>query len=190
MNRAYSIFEVKSVDDEQRFIRGIATTPTPDRLHDVVVPGGGKMSLPLPLLYQHDAKQPIGHVVAADVTDAGISITAQIAKGVAPYIDEAWSLIKAGLVRGLSIGFRPTKDPTPIKGTHGLRFGDWELLEISAVTIPANEQATILTVKQFDLRTRAAPGQIARKGVPLLARSPGASGPIAGHPGAVKLIPR
>lgn len=155
MNRAHSLLTIKSFDDEQRIIEGIASTPTPDRTQDVVVPTGVTMSLPLPFLYQHNANQPIGHVIAAKVTEAGIAITAQIAKGVAPFIDEAWSLIKAGLVQGLSIGFRPTKDPKPIKGTYGVRFDDWELMEVSAVTIPANAEASIQLIKSLDREQRA-----------------------------------
>jgi hypothetical protein len=31
MNRAYSVFEIKSFDEEQRTFEGIASTPTPDR---------------------------------------------------------------------------------------------------------------------------------------------------------------
>lgn len=155
MKRAYSLLTIKSFDEEQRVIEGIASTPTPDRMDDVVVPTGAKMALPLPFLYQHNSGQPIGHVTAAKVTEAGIAITAQIAKGVAPFIDEAWALIKAGLVRGLSIGFRPIKDPKPIKGSYGLRFEEWELMEISAVTIPANAEASISIVKSIDEKLRA-----------------------------------
>jgi hypothetical protein len=40
MKRAYSIIEVKAVSEEERTIEGIATTPTPDRVGDVVEPEG------------------------------------------------------------------------------------------------------------------------------------------------------
>ena len=174
MNRAYSQLVIKSVDDDERIIRGIASTPTPDRMEDVIVPSGAKFSLPLPLLYQHDHKRPIGNVTAANVTSEGISITAQMAKGVAPYIDEAWSLIKAGLVRGLSIGFRPLEDPEPIKGSFGYKFNAWEWFELSAVTIPANAEASILTIKSADQALLAASGDRQRPVVRL--SPPGASG--------------
>src|SRR3954464_15772907 len=105
--RAYSLLEIKSFDDEQRVVTGIASTPTPDRMEDIVMPDGAKFKLPLPLLWQHDSRQPIGHVTHAKVTAAGIEIVAEIARGVTAEIDKAWALIKAGLVRGLSIGFRP-----------------------------------------------------------------------------------
>ena len=60
INRAYSILDIKSIDNDQRIIEGIASTPTADRVGDVVVSTGAKFSLPMPLLWQHDSKSPIG----------------------------------------------------------------------------------------------------------------------------------
>lgn len=147
-NRAYSVLEIKTVDDDAREIRGIATTPAPDRVQDVVVPEGAKFALPLPLLWQHDASQPIGHVTEATVTAKGIEVVAKIAKGVDAEIDRAWNRIKAGLVRGLSIGFRGLESEE-IPGSWGRKFTSWEWIELSTVTVPANAEATIINVKKF-----------------------------------------
>jgi HK97 family phage prohead protease len=157
MNRAYSLFEIKAVDDDQRIITGIATTPTPDRAGDVVEPQGAEYTLPLPLLWQHDSGQPIGFVTSAKVTAKGIEIIAQIAKDVSAQIDQAWTLIKSGLVRGLSIGFRAL-DTEQIPNSWGVVFNKWEWLELSAVTIPANAEASIQTVKSLDTEIRAEAG--------------------------------
>jgi HK97 family phage major capsid protein/HK97 family phage prohead protease len=158
--RAFSLLTVKSIDEEQRIIEGIASTPTPDRMGDIVEPEGAAYDLPLPLLWQHRSDQPIGQVLSAKVTAAGISIRAQIAKEVLPYIDQAWALIKAGLVRGLSIGFIDL-ETSYMKETGGFRILRWEWLELSAVTIPANADASIQTVKSIDDAdvARAASGQ-------------------------------
>jgi HK97 family phage major capsid protein/HK97 family phage prohead protease len=166
LQRAYSVLTVKSVDDDLRIIEGVASTPTPDRMGDVVDPKGVTFKTPLPLLWQHRSDQPIGHVLSANVTSEGIAIRAQIAKGVLPRIDEAWALIKSGLVRGLSIGFRATEDPEHIKGTFGFKFTKWEWLELSAVTIPANAEASINTIKSIDQHDLAASGT----GRPAIAR--------------------
>ena len=173
LNRAYSLLQIKGVDEEARVITGMATTPTPDRLEDVVEPEGAQFKLPLPLLWQHDSSQPIGQVTHAKVGKAGIEIIAKIAKGVTAEIDRAWSLIKAGLVPGLSIGFKPIKSEL-IKETKGIRFTKWDFLELSCVTIPANSECTIATVKSIDTAQRAASGQKARPVVHL--NPPGASG--------------
>lgn len=165
--RAYSIFNVKAVDESNGTITGIASTPSVDRMGDIVEPKGAQFKLPLPLLWQHDAECPIGNVTSAKVTTAGIEIVAQIARGVSEEIDKAWSLIKAGLVRGLSIGFRGI-DSEAIPNSWGIVFKKWELLEVSAVTIPANAEATIQTIKSLD--TKAASGR------PVVRILPGVSG--------------
>ncbi|MGI9336437.1 MAG: HK97 family phage prohead protease, partial [Gammaproteobacteria bacterium] len=154
MNRAYALLDVKRVDTEARTIEGIASTPEVDRVGDIVEPAGAQFKLPLPLLWQHGHDSPIGDVIEADVTDAGIRIKAKIAQaGLADYIDRAWTLIKAGLVRGLSIGYRVLDDGAepldPKDPWGGLRIEQWELLELSAVTIPANASAGITSVKQL-----------------------------------------
>jgi HK97 family phage major capsid protein/HK97 family phage prohead protease len=173
-HRAYSVFHVRSVDEDARVIEGIATTPETDRMGDVIEPAGAKFSLPLPLLWQHRSDQPIGQVVDAAVTPEGIRIRAKIAKGLLPRIDEAWALIRAGLVRGLSIGFRSLGEPERIEGTFGLKFSSWELLEVSAVTIPANADASITLLKSLDAPHLAALGQ----SEPTHAGTPGATGTV------------
>jgi HK97 family phage major capsid protein/HK97 family phage prohead protease len=175
LKRAWSTLEIKSVDEEKRIIEGLASTPTTDRMGDVVEPKGAQFKLPLPLLWQHRSGEPIGQVIWAKATDAGIQVRAQIAKDLLPRIDEAWALIKSGLVRGLSIGFSPIESAR-IDGTFGMHFLSWEWLELSAVTIPANSEANIQSIKSADAEhLRAAPG---RSGDPKTStpHRPGASG--------------
>lgn len=173
MKRAYSLLTVKAYDEDQRVITGIATTPTPDRLGDIVEPKGAEFKLPIPLLSQHDASKPIGHVTKAKVTNAGIEITAKLVKpeegapeSWANRLNEAWADIKSGLVRGLSIGFKPIEEAR-IDGTWSYRYLKWAWLELSSVTIPANMEANIETVKS--LSPRASLGTRGTK-------SPGVSG--------------
>ena len=174
MNRAFSLLEIKRVDEDAREITGIATTPAADRLNDIVEPRGAQFNLPIPLLWQHDSHQPIGQVTHAKVGKLGIEIVAKIAKGVTDEIDRAWSLIKAGLVPGLSIGFKSIEHEI-IPQSKGIRFTKWLWLELSAVTIPANAEATITTIRSIDAALRAAPGQQTQRSVIHL-NPPGASG--------------
>ncbi len=155
LTRAYSLLRVKSVDAEQRVITGIATTPSTDRMGDIVEPAGAQFQLPIPLLWQHNAQEPIGEVFAARVTPEGIEIQARIATIDEPgklqdRITEAWQSLKAGLVKGLSIGFQSIEEAR-IKETFSYRYIKWLWLELSAVTIPANADATIQTIKSFDV---------------------------------------
>ena len=145
------MLQVKSFDAEQRIIKGIASTPSPDRSDDIVDPQGAKFALPIPFLWQHMHSQPIGEVTEAVVTDKGIEVTVQIAKieeegKLKDRIDEAWQSIKSGLVKGLSIGFRGiTVEDIP--RSWGLHFKEWEWFELSAVTVPANAEASITEIK-------------------------------------------
>lgn len=155
MDRAYSLLQTKSIDEETRTIVGIATTPTADRVGDIVEPKGAQFSLPLPLLYQHDHNQPIGHVTEARVTPKGIEITAKFARveeagPLKDRLDTAWQSVKAQLVRGLSIGFKALEYERIGEKNLGMRFTKWLWLELSAVTIPANGDCSILAVKNID----------------------------------------
>jgi len=157
LTRAYSTFEVKAVDREQRIIEGIASTPTPDRGGDVMDPKGAQFTLPMPFLWNHD--QPIGEVFAADVRADGIYIKAKLSKLAADApaalkerIEVAWHSVSSNppLARGLSIGWSAL-EREPIKGTRFTRFVKWIWGETSAVVVPMNAEATILAVKSADM---------------------------------------
>jgi hypothetical protein len=155
MNRAYSVLEVKDLDDDKRILTGLATTPSTDRMDDIVEPKGAVFKLPLPLLWQHRHDQPIGNVTRATVKDSGIEVVAQIAKIAEPgvlkdRIDEAWQSITR-----------------------------WEWLELSAVTVPANAEATIQAIKSMDEEIRKG------RGIPLIKARAGSL-----SRGAVELIRR
>ena len=176
MKRAWSTFVVKAVDSEGRKFSGIASTPSTDRMGDVVEPKGAKFKLPIPLLWQHDAKDPIGWITSARVTEKGIEVDGEVASIQEPgelqsRLTSAWQMLKAGLVRGLSIGFNPLSSE-PIKGTYGLKFKTWEWLELSAVTIAANQDASIVSIKSIDTAALAASGRKRSEVDP----TPGASG--------------
>jgi hypothetical protein len=76
MNRAYSLLEIKGTDERARIFTGIATTSSTDLMEDVVESEGAQFRLPIPLLWQHDKSQPIGHVTEAKVTPKGRRRTA------------------------------------------------------------------------------------------------------------------
>lgn len=151
-NRAYSLFQVKELDEGRRIFRGIATTPATDRVGDTIDPMGATFKNPLALLHQHDHRSPIGTVKFGKPTKDGIEFEAEI-----PVIDEdgtlkdrvdtAWGEIKHGLVRAVSIGFRAIKYAFLDDG--GVDFQEVEIYELSTVTIPANSQAMITGLKSM-----------------------------------------
>lgn len=165
MNRAYALLDVKSVREDGEFciFSGIASTPTTDRMGDIVEPMGAKFATPMPLLWQHDSHKPVGHVTFAKATKTGIPFEARIPLikelgTLKDRLDEAVQSLKYGLVAAVSIGFAPVEGMVERLKNGGLRFLEWNWLELSMVTIPANPDAKITGIKSIDDRLRAASG--------------------------------
>lgn len=190
MERAYTTFEIKAAEGagEKRIFTGIASTPTTDRMGDIVEPKGAQFKLPIPLLWQHDSRQPIGWVTAAKVTDKGIEISGEIADvpedgKLQERLTEAWQSLKYKLVRGLSIGFNGIES-AQIDGTWGQRFLKWEWLELSAVTIPANGDCSIFSIKSADHAIHRAASGVR----PIVRLDPPAGNGVPGDSGSSKAL--
>jgi HK97 family phage prohead protease len=151
-SKAYGLFEVKALDEGKRTFRGWATTPSLDRVNDVINPMGVKYKNPMPLLHQHHHSSPIGTASFKTPTKKGIEFDAEI-----PVIEEdgllkdrvdlAWGEIKYGLVRAVSIGFRALKYAWKDDG--GIDYQEIEVYELSSVTIPALPDAVITSFKSM-----------------------------------------
>jgi HK97 family phage major capsid protein/HK97 family phage prohead protease len=192
MNRAYSVLSVKEITerDDDYLISGTATTPSSDRMDDVVEPLGGDYKLPLPMLWQHQADKPVGRVIAAKPSKSGIPVQISIPKvkeagTLKDRIDEAIQSIRYRLVTGLSIGFRALEGGIEVLKNGGLRFTKWEWLELSLVTIPANQEASLNLIKSIDTTILAATGIKDGEGRPV---PPGVTGKNKTH-NPVKLDP-
>ena len=163
----------KFLANGKRTVTGLATTRSVDRDGDVVVPEGGTWKLPVPLLWQHDHRSPIGVVRSAVVVPEGIRIKADIVEGI-PKADEVWKLIEAGALDSFSIGFLPVRG-TPI--TTGTKWDAWELLEVSVVAVSSNRES----------RMGKSAGAVKLITHPDFHRERNA---IPGHPGAVRIKER
>jgi HK97 family phage prohead protease len=162
-NRAYSVLTVKAIDDRRRVIQGVATTPTVDRVGDIIEPLGVIFTNPLAFLWQHRHDMPVGTVKFDKPTADGITFEAEFvhpdtveSMSLKDRLQEAWDSIKTGLVRAVSVGFRPIEYAFMENG--GVRYTETEVYELSAVTIPANSDALITTIKSIDASLRAAAG--------------------------------
>ncbi|MFT4255690.1 MAG: HK97 family phage prohead protease [Pseudoxanthomonas sp.] len=129
-----TFLRVKAVGDAAGMIfEGWATRGHEDRQGDIVMPGGARYELPLPVLAHHNHDQPVGAITSATVTAAGIRVKGKLAAGVTAAV-ELWELLKTGAL-SMSIGFR-VLESSP-RGGGGLRFTSWEWLETSLVSVPA-----------------------------------------------------
>lgn len=99
-----------------------------------------------PLLWQHDIKQPIGAFTDLYEDTHGLFVQAKMFIDDIPRAKEAWTLMREGVVTGMSIGYRTRQSYRDEKT--GVRvLTDLELLEISMVTFPANTHARVSCVK-------------------------------------------
>jgi HK97 family phage prohead protease len=143
----FQVSEIKATGGEG-IIEGWASVfgGPPDTYGDVVVRGAFADSLKRrtpKFLWQHDMAKPIGKVLSLEETDYGLYGRWQLAK--TQQAQEAYELMKDGLVDGLSIGFFPEESEISPDGDRLLKKID--LLEISGVTIGANDRALIASVK-------------------------------------------
>jgi HK97 family phage prohead protease len=129
-----------------------------DQDYDVVRPGAFKSTLArqtrIKMLWQHRTSEIIGSFTSLQEDDKGLLVEGRINLGTEKG-REAYALLKAGDMDGLSIGYR-VKDFEVDKKT-GVRFlKDLDLMEISLVTMPANQRALVTDVKSVeDINTLA-----------------------------------
>ncbi len=190
MKRAYSIVQdIKAMEEgDERVIRGMATTPSVDRMGDIVEPMGVKVAGDIPLFLYHDSGQTVGRAKLGRATKDGIPFEARLPLvkemgRLKDRVDEAWQMLKYRLITGVSIGFNVLDEAYELMKDGGYRFLKTEVLELSLVPIPANSEALITTVKSICEGHRAALGPPRDPH-----DSPGASGQRSGAPsGALSL---
>lgn len=138
--------------DEQGIFEGYASVSgNVDSDGDIVMPdafratlntGMAKDGVPI-LLLHNDQRLPVGRSLELEEDEHGLRIRAQIADTTDGL--DARKLVRNGILRGLSIGYIPTRAETGADGAR--RLYEVELLEISLVTWPANELATVTGYK-------------------------------------------
>lgn len=119
---------------------------------DTIDPAGVKYANPLALLHGHDHNLPIGSATFKSPTKKGVEFSAEIPVVSDEYpslkdrVDTAWGELKYGLVRAVSIGFRPVKWSYT---DQGVDYQEIEVYELSTVAIPALPEAVITAVKSM-----------------------------------------
>ena len=145
-----TIKAIEEGDGELR-IAGYASTDSLDRQSDRILPTawtrGGLRNYEINpiLLFNHDYNRPIGKVVEMSTDKRGLRIKGVISKSAG----EIYDLVKEGVLSTFSVGFL-VKDADYDKSADGLIVKDAELLEVSVVSVPANQDATFSLAKSFD----------------------------------------
>src|SRR5215475_230115 len=123
----------------------ILSDATPDRFGDIVVPHGWQfanfMRNPI-ALFNHDSSFPIGKWKNVRVEDEALRGDLVLApSGTSARIDELRRLIDAGILRAVSVGFKPIESKPRENQERGILYNKCELVETSLVSIPANPNA-------------------------------------------------
>ena len=145
---------VKDFDEDQRYIKGIATTPTVDRVGDIVDPMGAKFEKEIPLFLDHDTTKRVGRVKLGQPTKKGIPFEAWIPKVseaglLKERVDMAWQEVKYGLLQTVSIGFRVLSDAVE-RIEDGWKYLQYEIFELSLVPVAAQSEAKIQMFKSAE----------------------------------------
>ncbi|MCF6216053.1 MAG: HK97 family phage prohead protease [Emcibacter sp.] len=117
-----------------------------DRGNDLISPGAFKRSLldrgtqGIKFLWQHDPREPVGILDEIYEDARGLYVRGRLILDVGR-AKEAYQLLNAGALDGLSIGFHTLKSKQRSDGVRLLTEVD--LWEISLVTFPMNELARI-----------------------------------------------
>lgn len=151
LNSAFTIKELPTADEviDSIYIEGYASTNDIDRSGDVVPTNVWEKGLvnylknPI-ILAQHDYDDPIGRMVEHSIDGKGLWIKARISAAA-----EVFSLVKDKVLTAFSIGFR-ILDAEYNSVADVFVIKDLELVEISVVSVPANQNTLFSLAKAFD----------------------------------------
>jgi uncharacterized protein len=149
-----SPFELKFLSEAGVFEGYASVFGVSDSMNDKIAPGAFAETLAIakkdgrlpPLLWQHDAREPIGAWREMREDAHGLYVKGELFIRDIPRAREAYKLLRENVVTGLSIGYRARKSHHDDEsGTRVLT--DVDLLEVSMVTFPANDYARVRRVK-------------------------------------------
>ena len=149
--------EIKALADDGTFEGYGSVFSVEDWYGDVVAPGAfkatlgewrAKGALP-PMCWQHRMDQVIGVYDEMEEDAHGLRLKGRLLKDDVALAREAYALIKARAISGLSIGYRVRVDEYD-READIRTLKDLELWEVSLVTMPANDLARVEAVKNIE----------------------------------------
>ncbi len=138
---------ITPVGDHQ--VQLVVSTGAIDRDGDTIDPNGWHLDAfrknPV-VLWAHDySSLPVAKCVDIQVRAGQLGAVAEFPTAeLYPFGDQVYKHIHAGFLTGFSVGFRPLVPPTD-NGAGGQHFSEQELLEFSAVPVPANADSLVVS---------------------------------------------
>jgi HK97 family phage prohead protease len=159
----------------------VASTEAVDREGDILFADGWEVEnymLNPVILWGHNySSKPIGRAVALEVKDSRLYVTVDFTpKEINPEGYQIYLMVQAGYVSAVSVGFQPKKWVWNDEH-NGYDFEANELLEISVVPVPANQEALLAAgldesfAKQFSDMSKEAAASILLKDIISMAMS-------------------
>lgn len=87
------------------------------------------------LFFNHDRDKPIGKVIETKPSDAGLWVKAKLSNSTNELVQYVRDLVEEGILKTFSIGF-DAKNEQKQEGVNVI--DNWEMLELSVVTLPCN----------------------------------------------------
>lgn len=148
--------DLKKLDNNGSFSGYGSVFGVVDQGGDVVQPGAFSKSLAVwkasgrtvPVLWQHKTSEPIGHWPELSEDGYGLLGSADLWLDAAPYARLAHKGMQTKTITGLSIGYR-VKEYTYDKVSSVYLLHELDLVEISVVTNPMNDDARVSDVKSL-----------------------------------------
>jgi HK97 family phage prohead protease len=150
MNKTFKL-EIKEFGEQGTFSGLASVYGNKDLGGDVVEPGAFSKSISekggeVPILWQHNPSEPIGLGKLMDSSE-GLHIKGELVLE-SPTAQKAYGLLKRGVLKGLSIGYDTIR--SDVKDTTRY-LKELKLWEVSIVTFPMNEMASVRGVKTVEV---------------------------------------
>lgn len=168
-----SMVNTKAEQEGKRRFRYIANAETPDRMGDIIRQAGWDFrdfkTNPIALWAHNDKQFPIGtvHDIEVGPDRKGVPTLLEsieyLDKDVSEDADKVFKLVNAGVIKAVSVGFRPLKTYVPKNeedrksiglGPYGVEYKKQAQLELSNCSIPAHQNALrVKTMVETELRS-------------------------------------
>jgi len=146
--------------DEGQFVAYASVFGNVDSYGDIVTKGAfandlarwQKSGNPIPLLFGHNMVDPdfnIGHVISAEEDEFGLKVTAQLDLE-SPKAKAVYRMLKGRRINQMSFAYDVVDgEQVKVDGADVYEIRDMKLYEVSVVTVGANQETEILSVKQL-----------------------------------------
>jgi len=142
MEETIRVMKAESDTLKEGVLRFIASTDSPDRHGDKIDQGGWVFTSEVKFLWVHDRSiPPLGKVIRKTIEEGQLVLDVQFDLD-DEFAAEIYRKYQEDFIDSVSVSFNPL-EAEPRDMGDGIRFIRQELLELSAVPVPANPEATV-----------------------------------------------